>query len=122
MNSMNELKNRDNFCLVLNRCIYFQKLKCAATILFIGLPAYKSDLKEGGSIFGFQFILDYASHDPEGEASKQSKASLLRIVVFFICQHLQKLTFDVGQIKMPAYRLAFDFFGGERGIRTLDKL
>ena|GEM_PF-5128440 len=69
------------------------------------------------------FLLDYSpTRDPEGGSSKQSKASLLRIVVFFTCLDLKKLTFDVGQIKKPAFRLAFDCFGGERGIRTLDKL
>ena len=51
-----------------------------------------------------------------------SKALLLHLVVFFICWHLKNLTFDVGLIKKPAFRLAFDCFGGERGIRTLDKL
>ena len=70
------------------------------------------------------FLLDYSLTRviPKGGASKQSKASLLRIFVFFICLDLKKLTFDVGQIKKPAFRLAFDCFGGERGIRTLDKL
>ncbi|NBV07742.1 MAG: hypothetical protein EBS09_01370 [Flavobacteriia bacterium] len=64
------------------------------------------------------FLLDYSpTRDPEG-----AKASLLRIFVFFTCLDLKKLTFDVGQIKKPAFRLAFDCFGGERGIRTLDKL
>jgi hypothetical protein len=60
--------------------------------------------------------------NPGGCASKQLKASLLRIVCFFIRPHLQKRTFDVSQIKKPAFRLAFTCFGGERGIRTLDTL
>lgn len=54
------------------------------------------------------FLLDYSpTRDPEGGSSKQSKASLLRIFVFFICLDLKKLTFDVGQIKKASLSASF---------------
>jgi hypothetical protein len=61
--------------------------------------------------------------NPIWGASKYSKAKLLRIFWLFLFYnaHKSKLLTLVKQ-KKPAFRLAFEYFGGEGGIRTRDKL
>ena len=45
--------------------------------------------------------------NPFGNASKNSKAKLLRNFDFFTLQSLQKQAFDACKTKKPAFRLAF---------------
>jgi hypothetical protein len=61
--------------------------------------------------------------NPLGEGIKvfKSKAAA-HLLAFFVLQCLQKQAFDACKTKKPALRLAFEYFGGEGGIRTRDKL
>ena len=63
------------------------------------------------------------AREPFGGGSKvfKSKAAA-HLLSFLLLQYLQKRAFDAVITKKPAFRLAFEYFGGERGIRTLDKL
>jgi hypothetical protein len=47
----------------------------------------------------------------------KSKAAA-HLLPFLFLQCLQKPAFDAVKTKKPAFRLAFEFFGGERGILT----
>ena len=72
--------------------------------------------------WGYPPSLRWGGWTREVVLQSHQKQSCVASFGFFIRLHLQKPAFDVSQIKKPAFRLAFDGFGGERGIRTLDTL
>ena len=98
----------------------YNKLSCFATFGF-----FLFSIRLQKQAFQTLLIRDYSLslvNPVLGVASKNLKAKLLRNFGFFVSHCLQKQAFDACKTKKPAFRLAFEYFGGESGIRTRDKL